>query len=86
MLEKKFLVERDILLYALRYSLGRMTFAPTTVIDNILSNLNLLTDNDINIIIKEIENQSEYGMECDKVTWMNFINSLRSEIVNRKNN
>ncbi len=78
--KKDFKVERDILLYALRYALGRQTFAPTVVIENIKANIHLFSKQDIKIIIKEIKEQEKYGygMACDKDTWMGFISFLNS--------
>jgi hypothetical protein len=49
-MNKKYNVDRDILFYAFRYSLGRMTFAPTTVMDNIKANINIIYHNLSNIV------------------------------------
>ena len=69
-----------MLFYALRYALGRQTFAPSIVIDNIKANIDLFNINDIDLIIKEIEVHEKYGtsygMDCDKKKWMGFIEYL----------
>ena len=68
-MDKQFTVERDILIYAMRYALGRMTFAPTTVIENIKCNIDLFSIDGLKLIIKDIDKQDDfggYGMECDK--------------------
>lgn len=84
--DKKFLVERDILIYAFRYSLGRMTFAPITVIDNIKANIDKISTGDIELYIKEIKECSNYGMDCDKTVWNNFLKYLKTELNNRNKN
>lgn len=74
-MDKSFLVERDILIYALRYSLGRRTFAPTTVIENIKHNINKFRKTDLELIIRDIEEQKNfggYGDKCDIDNWLNF--------------
>lgn len=73
-LDKPFQVERDILIFAMRYALGRMTFAPLTVIDNIKHNIDLFMPNDLKILIKDIDEQASlgYGMDCDEKVWLGF--------------
>ena len=71
-------VEKDILWYAFRYALGRMTFAPITVIDNIKRNAHCFEKGDYKRFIKEIKNMDEMsdkalGHQCDKETWYNFV-------------
>lgn len=81
-MDKIFKVERDILLYALRYAIGRMTFAPTIVMDNIKANIDLFTESDIELIIRDIKDKEiyGYGMECDKKQWLGFIDYLSKEL------
>lgn len=84
-MEKNFLVERDILLYALRYSLGRRTFAPTVVADNIKANISLFNKNDIELIIRDIDEQKDfggYGDKCDENTFMNLREYLLNVLEN----
>lgn len=82
--DKKFLVERDILIYAFRYSLGRMTFAPIIVVDNIKANIDKISTGDIELYIREIKECSNYGMDCDKDLWTNFLEYLKLELHKRK--
>lgn len=79
-----FKVEREILIFAMRYALGRMTFAPTIVIENIKNNIRSFTQNDIKLLIRDIEQQEPfgYGMKCDEETWMNFKQYLIEKLVN----
>ena len=86
-MEKKFKVERDILIYAMRYSLGRMTYSGTVVIDNIKKNIDLFTINDLELLLRDIVEQESfggYGMDCDKNTWMGFKGYLEEIIEKRE--
>jgi len=85
---KIFKVERDILIYAIRYALGRQTFAPSTTIENVKENIDLFTINDLKIIIRDIISQEYYGygMECDKQNWLGFKEYLEIEIKKRIDN
>ena len=76
-------VERDILVYAMRYALGRMSYAPTTVVDNIKRNIDFFTPHQIELLIKDIEEQKDfggYGMEYDKKVWMEFKDYLETKL------
>ena len=79
---KQIVVSKDILIFAMRYALGRMTFAPTIVIENIKSNMLNFTPNEIDIMIKDIEYQAGfgYGHECDEELWLAFASYLRGFI------
>ena len=44
----------ELLIYALRYSLGRLSYAPSTVRQEILSRLDELTENDLNVMARDI--------------------------------
>lgn len=74
-------VDNNILIYAFRYSLGRMSFAPKEVQDNILENLHKLKERDIVQIIKEIEEAKSLGMDFDKLEWIRFKKKLQQYLV-----
>lgn len=81
-MDKQFQVDREILMYAMRYALGRMTFAPMTVVENIKHNIDLFSEGDLEIFIRDIEEQESYGrqalgMNCDIETWLNFKQYLK---------
>lgn len=76
-------VKHDILIYAFRYALGRMTYAPVSVMDAIKDNLSELKDDDIHLYIKEIEECENYGMEMDKKEWLVFKDFLEKELLYR---
>ena len=71
-MDKNLKVDREILFYAFRYALGRMTYSPTAVIDNIKANIDLISTNDIKAYIKEIDECDHYGMEVDERNWLEF--------------
>lgn len=77
----KFEVERDILFYALRYSVGRMTGAPATVAENIMKNIHLFKKHDLEMIMKEINEAKSYGMKCDEETWMSLKENIAKRIM-----
>lgn len=85
-MNKIFKVERAILVYALRYSMGRQTFAPTIVIENIKENIDLFSVAVVEMMIREIKEKEVYGAECDKQQWLGFIKYLEEEIKDKELN
>lgn len=58
---------------AFRYALGRMTYVAPTVAGMIIENIDYLTGNTINLMIKEIEDgeaRGGLGMDVDKEIWL----------------
>lgn len=82
-MESKLNVERAILLFAFRYSLGRMSYAPYSVTEAIKGNIEKISDSDIKQYIKEIYEQEVYGMDFDKEHWLKFAQYLEEELSNR---
>lgn len=82
--EKVFEVDRNVLFFSFRYALGRMTYAPSTVIDNIKFNLDKIPNSEIEMYIREIEEFENYGMDCDVKTWTNFLKFLKRELEKRQ--
>lgn len=78
------IVDRDILFFAFRYSLGRMTYAPYTVVSAIKDNINNICSGDIERYIKEIRECENYGMDFDKEHWLNFAKYLEEILHNRQ--
>lgn len=76
-------VNKDILFYAFRYSLGRMTFAPVEVMEAIIHNINKISDGDLRKYIEEIKECKDYGMESDRQDWLSFVKYLERELENR---
>ena len=68
--------QRDLLIYAFRYTLGRMTYAPYTVIDVLKQCWTELSDGDKALFKREIaiaiENDNA-GYRCDKEAWQSIL-------------
>jgi len=52
-----------------RYSLGRMTYMPSLVVNVIKENKHIFNQYDWERFIQEIDECKNLGMECDKQTW-----------------
>jgi len=68
-----------ILVSAERYAMGRRTYIVGWVCEFIRNNLQLLTEKDKQVMIRDIENSISYGDECDKVKWLNLLEKLKIE-------
>ena len=76
----KALVDKTILVFALRYVLGRKTSAPSIVIEAIQDNIDIFARWEIEVMIKEIDECRDYGMECDKIQWLGFMSWLAGRL------
>lgn len=85
MAKEKLIVDREIMFFAFRYALGRMTYAPNSVISSIKDNIINISTTDIKQYIKEIHECENYGMSFDETTWTNFAKYLENELKNREN-
>ena len=65
-----------LMVSAERYALGRRTYMVSWTCEVIKNNLHLLTDNDRNVMIRDIENAVDYGDECDKAEWEKLLELL----------
>lgn len=83
-MDKNLSVDREVLFYAFRYALGRMSYAPTTVMDNIKSNIDKISEGDLTSYIREIEECQHYGMEMDERHWLSFKKFLEDELKKRE--
>ncbi len=64
--------ERDILIYAFRYALGRSTYSTSTMSQIIQKNWGMLSEHDKKLFQREIQeafDMERYGMSCDKASW-----------------
>ncbi len=69
-------LDEEILFYAFRYTLGRMSYAVGTVSECIIKNWDNLTEHTQKIIQKEIKEAIEgdnYGMDMDKTVWESIL-------------
>lgn len=60
-----------------------MSYAPSEVTDVIKSNIENISNEDLKLYIKEIDEYKNYGMEMDKQHWINFKNYL-TDILNKR--
>ena len=78
---------RDILIYSFRYTLGRSTYAVSTVATTIKNNSTNLSRPDLALYIREISEAIENemcGMEMDCSLWKNLAEWLRLEFDRRE--
>ena len=73
-------VTEESLFYAFRYALGKKTFAPRIVMNDILENIYSFEEKTIVMMIKEIEQAPYLGMDFDKIEWLKFKEKLESII------
>ena len=72
---------RDMLIYAFRYTLGRHSYAPSTVIEVLLNNKDIISDGDKQLYIREIKQYFE-DVKCreddfDMRSWMRVVNAFK---------
>jgi len=63
---------KDILIFGFRYALGRMSTAPSIMVEVIQKNWFDFTDGQRHLIQREIKEAIEHnmaGMDCDIKTW-----------------
>lgn len=65
-----------ILFFAVRYALGRQSYAPSLVADVVRDNLKHLTEEELKAIVDETYAVRNLGMPCDVSVW----ESLRRDI------
>ncbi|MBQ6856394.1 MAG: hypothetical protein IJO13_04745 [Lachnospiraceae bacterium] len=78
-------IEEQLLISAVRYALGRMSYIVGTTCEFITNNADRLSDNCIHVIIQDIEGELERyhsmgetcGMECDEKEWNRLLNTLK---------
>ena len=68
-----------MLISALRYALGRRTYVVEHNCEYIEQQIPMLSDRCKDVMIKDIENQRNYGGECDKEDWMQLLEKLREQ-------
>lgn len=71
---------------AFRYALGRATYIVHMTTDFIKNNTDLLTENDMKLMIKEITEAEErdwLGWEMDKVEWLSLRDFLKAKITTK---
>ena len=76
-----------ILNCAVRYSIGRRTYVPSSVCEFITPLLSELSNRTLWCLEKDIAGTDSYGdEEIDRPVWMRFLADVRHEINRRSNN
>lgn len=70
----------QIIISAERYALGRRTYIVQWTCEFITKNLNLITEKDKQVIIRDIEKPISYGDECDKICWLKLLEVLKRSL------
>lgn len=73
-----------MLLSAERYALGRQTYIVEWTCSFIADNMHLITEGNKKVMIRDIEQQENYGygMDCDKEEWIKLLGKLKESINN----
>lgn len=68
--------QREILIYAFRYALGRSSYSVSTVVKIILDNWDIISESDKKLFNREIleaKKMNNIGMEMDARSWMKIV-------------
>ena len=66
-----------LMVSAQRYALGRKTYIVSWTCDVIKNNLNILTETDRRVMIRDIESAISYGNNCDANDWKELLKVLK---------
>lgn len=71
--------------WAVRYALGRRTYAVYSTCSYITPIIICLTDKTLNVMREDIIRQEAfgYGDDCDKEDWMNLLDTIETEMRRR---
>lgn len=71
-----------IVISAVRYALGRMTYIVELTVNYILEEIenDQLSDRCLDVIRKDIKEAKSYGMNCDRKLWIKLLNRIEEVI------
>ena len=78
---------QQLIIYAERYAIGRMTYVPSEVNQIIRKYLPRISSSALGVLIQDIELEADrdmLGMDFDKKTWLALLDTLRNEREERK--
>ena len=78
--ENNIVVSREIMIAALRYSLGRETYMSVRVMEAIKNNIERLSTSDLKLYVEEIKMAHHYGDSFDERAWTHFADYLNEQI------
>jgi hypothetical protein len=67
----------SVMICAIRYSLGRMTYMPSVVCRFVKPKLAKMSKKDLYVIIRDIEECRDYGQECDEECWKDLLEEAK---------
>lgn len=76
-------MNREIIIYAFRYALGRQSVAPFTVSEYIKENIENISSWDLKLINKEIIECEDFWGDIDKNTWVWLLNFITYYLNNK---
>jgi len=68
--------DKRIIAYAFRYALGRMSSCTLDIQEVILDNVDSFRSWELRKFVDEIKQHNHLGMECDIMSWNEFIEKL----------
>lgn len=71
-----------IIVSAVRYALGRMTYIVELTVNYVLKDIeaNKLSKHCLSVIKNDINDARDYGMDCDKQQWIRLLNNIEEVI------
>lgn len=71
-----------IVVSAVRYALGRMTYIVELTVDYVLNDIseNRLSEKCLQLIKRDIEESSDLGMDIDEKNWNKLLNKIYKEL------
>ena len=73
-----------ILFFAVRYALGRQSYAPSLVADVVRDNLKHLTEEELKSIVDETYTVRNLGMPCDVAVWESLSRDINEHLERSK--
>lgn len=72
----------QIIISAVRYALGRMTYIVSVTVNYILEEIenNKLSDRCLNVIAEDIRSAKDLGMDCDEKEWLKLLDRIEEVI------
>ena len=72
---------QDLVIYSTRYTIGRMTYAPSQSNELIRKYLPQIHNNTLSVLIRDIESHDPtmLGMDFDKKMWLGLLDTLKNE-------
>ncbi|MBU0959330.1 MAG: hypothetical protein KKB31_05285 [Nanoarchaeota archaeon] len=71
---------RLVMICAFRYSLGRRSYMPSSIVDLIIGNPEVFNNNDWDRFIEEIGDEDNLGNSCDVQTWNKLIEFSKKQL------